>query len=86
MSNIPTETENVRLEILTVYNTAILARCHGSELDASLRGEVSRRGRSDSAFRQHALSFTHPDDLVTALARNGFSLASVGIEAISLAA
>jgi hypothetical protein len=78
------ETENTRLDQLTAYNSMILNSIHGDELDQVLNSLIRRRGMSDVEYRKQALCNVHPDDLVTALVHNGKSLASLGIESISL--
>lgn len=84
MSNIPDATENARLDALTAYCATILAGLSGDRLEAAVSGHARRLGRSDSALRQSALEFTHPDDLVETLVTRGYSLASVGVESIKL--
>lgn len=74
--------ESARIDDLTTYVEAILGRLHGEELDSALAGEVRRAGRGDVAFRAAAVSNTHPDDLVAALVKNGYSLSSVGLESV----
>jgi hypothetical protein len=82
-TNIPTLTESKRLDDLTAYNSTILGHLTGDKLDALT---LTKRwpGRSDEAMREHILNHIHPDDLAEVLITRGYSLASFGIEAITL--
>jgi hypothetical protein len=86
MSNIPTATENARLDDLTAYVSTILNQLAGDELESALAGVCKRYGRSDGAFRTAALDNTHPDDLVAELVLRGYTLARFGITSITRAA
>lgn len=82
--SIPDAAESKRQDQLTAYTSTILNRLSGDELERVLVGEVKRRGRTDSALRKAALDNVHPDDLVAALVKAGYSLKSFGIESIKL--
>lgn len=82
-SPIPSDSENARLDDLTAYTSTLLAHISGADLDALLTGLVKRHGRSDAQFRSWAIDNVHPDDLATALATRGYSLARVGIASIA---
>lgn len=74
--------EDDRLDDEIAYASAILSRLNDTQLDSALSGEVARRGRGDAELRQFALDQIHPDDLVTAIVRNDYSLSSVGLESV----
>ncbi len=82
MSNMITATESARLDALTAYNSTVLNGLRGEALDSALTAK--RRGRSDSDFRSHVLNGTHPDDLASELVSKGHTLASLGIQSVSL--
>lgn len=80
MTNLIDATENARLDALTSYNSTILNHLTGEDLDKVAK----RRGMRDSVLRAHVLEYTHPDDLFATLVGLGYSLASFGIDSVSL--
>lgn len=79
MSAMIDSTESARLDDLTRVNSVILSHMHGTELDTVLMSDIKRRGRSDTQFRDVAVSSIHPDDLYAAIVRSGYSLSRFGI-------
>jgi hypothetical protein len=64
---IHTAEESARMDRVTALCRPVLEALQGSELDKALAGHCKRYGKSDSAFRTHAICYMHPDDLAEAL-------------------